>query len=161
MKALPFLRGAGVFLFLVLLHYTVRPLVGTRVNADFLLIAVMLTALDVRPGAAAAIGFATGLISDSLAPSSFGAGALSLSIVGFTASWLRAAVFGDNLLLQAFFIAAGKWCFDLVYLVAERRLPLGSMVAQLLVWSPLSAVVTGLAGLMVAAVFRRGSVRQR
>lgn len=108
MKALPFLRGAGVFLFLVLLHYTVRPLVGTRVNADFLLIAVMLTALDVRPGAAAAIGFATGLISDSLAPSSFGAGALSLSIVGFTASWLRAAVFGDNLLLQAFFIAAGS-----------------------------------------------------
>jgi len=160
-KALPFIRGAVLFLVLVVLHYSVRPLIGTRVNADFLLIAVMLTALEVRPGAAALIGFATGLISDSLTPPSFGAGALALSVVGFTASWLRAAVFGDNLLLQAIFIAAGKWCFDLVYLVAERRLPLGSLLVQLLLWSPLSAVVTGLAGLVVAATFRRTTARQR
>lgn len=154
MKWLPFLKATGVFLVLVLLHYTVRPLLGTRVTADFLVIAVLVTAVQVRPGAAALIGFATGVVADSLSPLSFGAGALAMSVVGFVASWLKAAVFGDNLLVQAIFIAAGKWAHDLLYLVVERRLGAGELAIQLLFWSPLSAVATGVVALLLLSLFR-------
>jgi rod shape-determining protein MreD len=148
------LKTTGVFLILAILHYTVRPLMGSRVTIDFLVVAVLLTAVHVRPGVAALIGFATGLIADSLTPLSFGAGALAMSAVGSAASWLKAAVFGDNALLQAVFIAAGKWAFDILYVVAERRLGLGDMAMQVFVWSPLSAIATGLAGVLIVLTFR-------
>jgi rod shape-determining protein MreD len=143
-----------LFLLLVLLHYTVRPLIGTRVTADFLVIAVLVTAVQVRPGAAALIGFVTGVVADSLSPLSFGAGAFAMTVVGFLASWLKAAVFGDNVIIQAIFIAAGKWVHDVLYLLAERRLGIGEFLAQLVLWSPLSAIVTGLTALVVLSVFR-------
>jgi len=156
MKTFSFFKGIGVFLLLVALHYTIRPLLGTRISIDFLVIAVLLTAVHVRPGVAALIGFMTGLIADSLTPLSFGAGALAMSVVGSTASWLKAAVFGDNmlLLLQGIFLASGKLTFDVMYLVVEHRLPLGQLLLQLLFWSPLSAIATGLAGVLVVLTFR-------
>lgn len=154
MRSYSFLKALFVFFLLVALHYTVRPLIGTRVSVDFLVIAVLLTAVHVRPGLAALVGFVTGLVADSLTPLSFGAGALAMSAVGFVASWLKAAVFGDNMLLQAIFLAAGKWSFDVLYLVAERRLGPGDMAAQLLIWSPLSALLTGIAGVLIVLTFR-------
>lgn len=154
MKSLPFWKGAGVFALLMILHYTVRPLLGTRVSVDFLAVAVLLAAVHVRPGLAALIGFAAGLVTDSLTPLSFGAGAFALSAVGFGASWLKATVFGDHLVLQWLFLGAGKWAFDVLYVLAERRLGAGDIVMQLVVWSPLSAVATGLAGVLIVLTFR-------
>ena len=154
MTTYSFFKGAGVFFLLIALHYTVRPLLGSRVSVDFLVIAVLLAAVHVRPGFAALIGFVTGLISDSLTPLSFGAGALAMSAVGSAASWLKAAVFGDNMLAQAIFFAAGKMAFDIIYLVAERRLAMGDLLTQLALWSPLSALATGLAGVLVVFTFR-------
>src|SRR5262245_22106219 len=104
MRSFSFLKGLGVFALLVVLHYTVRPLIGMRISVDFMVIAVLLTAVHVRPGVAALVGFTVGAISDSLAPQSFGAGALALSAVASAASWLKAAVFGDNMVLQAIFL---------------------------------------------------------
>lgn len=153
-RSYSFLKAIGVFVLLVALHYTVRPLLGARVSVDFLVIAVLLTAVHVRPGVAALIGFMTGLIADSLTPLSFGAGAFAMGAVGSAASWLKAAVFGDNMLLQAIFLAAGKMAFDIMYLVVEQRLQLGDLMVQLLVWSPLSAIATGLAGVLVVLTFR-------
>ena len=49
------LRTVGCFLVLVILHYTVRPLVGARISLDFLVVAVLLVAVQVRPGVAALI----------------------------------------------------------------------------------------------------------
>jgi rod shape-determining protein MreD len=149
-----FLKTVTVFLLLVALHYAIRPLFASRVSIDFLVMAVLLTAVHVRPGVAALIGFMTGLIADSLTPLSFGAGALAMSIVGSAASWLKAAVFGDNAFLQAVFLAAGKWVFDILYVLAERRLAPGEMALQVFVWSPLSAIATGLAGVLIVVTFR-------
>jgi rod shape-determining protein MreD len=154
MRSFSFLKGIGVFALLVVLHYTVRPLIGTRISVDFLVIGVLLVAVHARPGVAALFGFVVGVITDSLTPLSFGAGALAMSAVASAASWLKAAVFGDNLVLQAIFLAAGKWAFDIVYIVAEQRLPFGDLLLQLFMWSPLSAVATGLAGVLVVVMFR-------
>ena len=154
MTAFGFLKGVGVFFLLLALHFLIRPLIGTRISIDFLVIAVLLAAVHVRPGVAAMIGFATGLIADSLTPLSFGAGALAMSAVGSGASWLKAAVFGDNVLAQTVFFGAGKIAFDIIYLVAEGRLGISGLPMQLLVWTPLSALATGLAGVLVVFTFR-------
>lgn len=148
------LRGILAFALLVTLHYSVRPLLGWRVGMDFLVIAVLLTAVRVRPGVAAVMGFLTGLVADSLSPAAFGAGALAMTGIAFTASWLKAVFFADNVVLHAFFFFVGKWAYDIIYVLAERRLGVTDAAVQLLLWSPLSAALTALVGLLLLLLFR-------
>ena len=143
-----------VFLFLVALHYTLRPVLAWRASIDFLVIALLLVAIRTRPGVAALAGFALGLLADSLTPASFGAGALAMTIVGFGASWLKAAFFADNIALNGIFIFAGKWAFDAIFLLAEHRLTGTDLLVQLLLWSPLAAAATAVAGLIVLLTVR-------
>jgi cell shape-determining protein MreD len=107
-----------------------------------------------RPGAAAALGFFTGLVADSLTPATLGAGALAMSVVAFTASWLRAVIFADNVVLHAFFFFVGKWSFDLIYLAIARGRPPMELLAQAGVWSPLSAALTAAVGVFVMLTYR-------
>jgi len=145
---------AVIFLLLVALHYTLRPVLAWRASIDFLVIALLLVAVRTRPGAAALAGFALGVLSDSLTPESFGAGALAMTIVGFGASWLKAAFFADNIALNGVFIFAGKWAFDTIFLLAEHRLKGTDLLVQLLLWSPLAAAATAAAGLVVLLTVR-------
>lgn len=140
---------ALVFVALVALHYTLRPVLAWRAPIDFLVIALLLVAVRTRPGAAALAGFALGLLSDSLTPEALGAGALAMTAVGFGASWLKAAFFADNIALNGIFIFAGKWAFDAIFLLAEHRLQGADLLVQLLLWSPLAAAATAVAGLLV------------
>lgn len=143
-----------VFVFLVALHYSLRPVLAWRAPIDFLVIALLLVAVRARPGVAALAGFALGIMADSLAPGSFGAGALAMTVVGFGASWLKAAFFADNVALNGIFVFLGKWAFDVILLFAERRLHGADLLAQLLLWSPLSAAGTAVAGLAVLLAVR-------
>jgi rod shape-determining protein MreD len=148
------LRAVVVFGLLLVLHYTLRPLLGWRAPIDFLIIAVLLAAVRVRPGTAALFGLGLGLATDSLNASGFGAGALAMAVVGFAASWMKAIFFADNLALNGFFFFIGKWAFDIVLILAEQRLSGGDMVTQLLLWSPLAAANTALAGIVLLIVLR-------
>ena len=154
MSAARALRAVAAFAVLVALHYAVRPLLGWRVMMDFLVIAVLLMAVRVRPAFAALLGFTTGLIADALSPTALGAGALAMTLIGFAASWLKAVFFADNVVLHAFFFFAGKWTYDIIYTLAERRLGGLDLVAQLLLWSPLSAALTAVVGVLVLILFR-------
>jgi rod shape-determining protein MreD len=147
-------RAAVVFIILLAMQYLLRPLLGWRVTMDFLVIAVLLAAVRVRPGVAALIGFATGLIADSLAPSAFGAGALAMTLIGFSASWLKAVFFADNVILHAFFFFIGKWAFDVLYVLAERNRGAYDMATQIALWSPLAAALTAVTGIVVLLLFR-------
>ncbi|HET7564379.1 MAG TPA: rod shape-determining protein MreD, partial [Gemmatimonadaceae bacterium] len=95
------LRTLLAFLILVVLHFTLRPLLGWRASPDFLVIALLLVAIRVRPGVAALVGFSIGLVSDSMALTAFGMGALAMALVGFVASWIKAVFFADDLMLNA------------------------------------------------------------
>ena len=147
-------RTAIVCLILIVLHYTLRPLLGWRTSIDFLLIALVFGAVRVRPAGAAVYGFILGLAADSLALGAFGAGALAATVVAFAASYLKAVFFADNLALNGFFLFLGKWLFDLVYVLMERRMHGTEMLMQIVVWTPLSAAVTAVAGVIAITVLR-------
>lgn len=148
------LRPLIAFLLLIVLHYTLRPVLGWRTSIDFLVIALLLASVRMRPGLAAVLGFGMGLVADSLSVGAFGSAALAMSVVGFAASWLRAVVFAENLALHAAFFFAGKWLFDVLFLIVERRLKGFELVTQLFVWSPITAMVTALAGILVLILMR-------
>ena len=143
-----------VFLLLVVLQFTLRPVLAWRASIDFLVIALLLVAVRTRPGAAALAGFALGILADSLTPEAFGAGALAMTAVGFGASWLKAAFFADNIALNGIFIFAGKWAFDTIFLLAEHRLQGTDLLVQILLWSPVAAAATAVAGLVVLLTVR-------
>lgn len=147
-------RAVATFLILVLLHYTLRPLLGWRAPMDFLLLALLLSAIRVRPAAAAVIGLVLGIVSDSLTPEALGAGAVAMTVVGYLASWLKAVFFADNLALNAFFFFLGKWIFDVIYFSVEQRLGGIELIQQLLLWSPLSAAATAIAGILLLLIMR-------
>jgi rod shape-determining protein MreD len=149
-----FTRALISFLILIVLNYTLRPLLGWRAPIDFLLIGVMLVAVRVRPAVAAVIGFIVGLIADSLTPESLGAGAIAMTALGYSASWLKAVFFADNLALNAFFFFVGKWMFDLLYFLGERRLGGMQLIQQVFMWSPLSAAATAVAGVLLIVMMR-------
>ncbi len=147
-------RALVTFIILVLLHYTLRPLLGWRAPMDFLLLALLLASIRVRPAAAAQIGLAMGLVADSLTPESLGAAAIAMTIVGYLAAWFRAVFFADNLALNGFFFFLGKWTFDIIYFLVEQRLGGIELLQQLLLWSPLSAAATAVAGVLLLLVMR-------
>lgn len=148
------IRAVITFSVLVLLHFTLRPLLGWRAPIDFLLLAVLTAAVRVRPAGAVFIGFVVGLAADSLAPDTLGAGALAMLAVAYLASWLKAVFFADSLPLNAMFFFAGKWLFDIIYYIAEHHLSGIDLVQQLLLWSPLSAAATAIAGVLVLLLMR-------
>src|SRR5579884_594570 len=139
---------------LIVLHYTLRPLLAWRASVDFLVVALLLGAVRLRPGAAAVYGFLLGLMSDSLAVGGFGAAALAMSIVGFAASWLKAVFFADNLALNGFFLFLAKWAFDIIFLLVGHRTRGAELVMQIFVWSPLSAAVTAVAGVIALSLLK-------
>jgi rod shape-determining protein MreD len=147
-------RAVATFVILVLLHYTLRPLLGWRAPMDFLVLALLLAAIRVRPAFGAILGLALGIVSDSLTPDALGAGAIAMTVVGYLASWLKAVFFADNIALNAFFFFLGKWVFDVIYFTVEHRLGGIELVQQLLLWSPLSAAATAIAGILLLFVMR-------
>jgi rod shape-determining protein MreD len=147
--------GLGLlFIILILLHFSLRPLLDWRAAVDFLVIGVMLVAVRVRAGPAALVGLVAGLIADALSPSSFGAAAVAMTIVAFGASWLKASFFAENVMLNALFLFSGKLGFDVIFVLLERRLSGAQLFKQVIFWSPMSAAVTALAGLALLVFFR-------
>ena len=81
------LRAWLGFALLLTAHFAIRPLIGGRAHVDFVVIAILFAAVRMRPGFAAVVGLLTGLALDALAPGTFGASALALTVVAFGASW--------------------------------------------------------------------------
>ncbi len=145
-----------VLALLVVLHFTVRPWLGDQRPApDLLLLALLVYAIRARPGAAAVAGFVVGLVSDALTPVAFGAGALAHTVVGYLAAWGKAVFFAENLAVNAGFFFVGTWMRDVLVLVGGGHVEGRQLVWQLVLWSPLKAATTALAGVLVLLLFRR------
>ena len=146
-----FYLGFGL---LAALHFYVRPrLWDGRAAPDFLLLALLLVAIRARPGIAALAGFVVGLVTDVLTPASFGAAALAHTVVGYLASWGRAVFFADNLLVNAGLFAGGVMLRNTLVLVVSGT-PVGQLSSALLIWAPLQAITTAVAGTLILLLFR-------
>lgn len=149
-------RYAAMLGSLVVLHFTVPELVGEqRVAPDFLLLALILYAVQARPGSAAIAGFVVGIVADSLTPAAFGAGALAYTLVGYLTAWGKAVFFAENVAVTAGIIFLGVWVRDLIVLAAGRPPNDAALLWQLGLWSPLKALTTLVAGVLVLALVRR------
>ena len=146
---------------LVTLHFTLWPLLDWRVGVDFLVIGVLLVAVRVRPGTAAVVGLLLGAGVDAMAPDALGAGALAMTVLAFGASRLKAAFFADDRMLNAIFVFLGKMFFDVVSIIAERRVGGMELVWQLLAWTPLSALATAVVGVVILAIVRPALEQRR
>lgn len=142
------------FLLLVAAHFSVRPLLAGRASIDFAVVAVLFSSVRMRPGLAALTGFLTGLALDAMAPGSFGASALVLSLIAFGASWLKAVFFADHIALTGLFVFGAKWLFDIAITLLTGVGTGVSLFVTLLLWSPLSAALTALVAVLLLVLFR-------
>ena len=94
---------------LVVAHFVLRPLLGDRIEIDFLVLALLLLSIRVRPGVGALLGLLLGAASDAAAPTGFGSAMLALILVGYITSWLKAAFFAENAVLDGVVIFASAW----------------------------------------------------
>jgi rod shape-determining protein MreD len=141
---------------LAVLQFTVAIRVWDRpVGPDFLLLALLMYTIRAAPGPSAAAGFLVGLLSDALAPASFGAGALAHTLVAYLSSWSKAVFFAENLFVNGCMFFAGTWARNLVVAVASGKLKGGMLGWELLVWSPLQSLTTAAAGMLVLWLFGR------
>jgi rod shape-determining protein MreD len=149
------LQWAAGMILLVLLHFYVRPRFwDTRASPDFLFMALMFYAMRNGPGAGAVAGLLVGLVSDALSPARMGAGVLAHTLIGYLAAWGRAVFFADNVLVNAAFVAVGVWCRDVIVLLASG-LGQEQLFLELAVRSPVQALLTGAAALLVLIGFRQ------
>jgi len=142
------------FAFLLTANFAVGPLFSGRATIDFIVIAILFSSVRMRPGLAAVTGLLTGLAVDALAPGSFGAAALVLTLVAFGASRLKAVFFAEHVALTGLFVFAGKWLFDIAMTLLTGGTSGTSVIVRLLWWSPLSAVLTALLAVLLLTVFR-------
>jgi rod shape-determining protein MreD len=148
------LRAWIGFALLIAAHFGVRPLFTGRAGVDFALIAILFSSVRMRPGLAALTGFLVGVALDALAPGSFGASALVLTLVAYGASWLKAVFFADHIALTGLFVFGGKWLFDAAMTALAGVNSGSTLLVTLLVWSPLSAALTALVAVLLLVLFR-------
>lgn len=153
-NAAAWLRYWLLLLGLVIAHFAIRPRLDPRFGPDLLLLAVLVFAIQSRPGHGAVAGFLVGLATDAVAPTAFGAAALAGTVVGYLAGWLKAFSFAENPLVNALFVFAAAWLRDVVQVLAGNQLGGSALAWQLLAYSPLSALATAAVGLLVLGLFR-------
>ncbi|GBD33094.1 MAG: hypothetical protein KatS3mg081_0173 [Gemmatimonadales bacterium] len=149
-------RLGAVLLLLAVFHFAARPWLGSpRMAPDFLLLALLMYAIRVRPGLGAAAGFLVGLLGDALTPVAFGSSAMAHTVVGYLAGWGKAVFFADNLAVNAGFFLAGTWLRDVLVLLGSGQVSGAALLWEILVWAPLGAISTAVAGVLVMVFFRK------
>lgn len=141
-------------LLLVVAHFVLRPLLGDRIEINFLVLALLLLSIRVRPGVGALLGLVMGAAADAASPAGFGSAMLALTLVGYVTSWLKAAFFAENAVLDGVVIFASAWGVILLRLLLSGRGFEAGAAVTALVWAPLSAAATALVGAVLFAVLR-------
>jgi hypothetical protein len=75
--------------------------------------------------------------------------------VSYLAAWGKAIFFAENILVSAGVVFAGTWLRDLLVLAGAGHAGGSEMAWQLLWWSPLKALSTAGAGVLVFWICQR------
>lgn len=99
--------GAGV---LALLHFLARPyLLEWWGSPDLAVAALLVAALHLRPGPAAAVGFVLGLLEGAMALGGIGRLAMAYAVVGYGAARSWALLLADVRLFLPVYLFLGGW----------------------------------------------------
>jgi rod shape-determining protein MreD len=146
----------GLFIVVVVaLHFVLRVGLGLGVLApDLLVVALLLASRRLRPGAAAGVGFALGLLEGAATPTVFGAASLALAVVGYLGSRSREWLAGDDPLTMVAFFFAGTMLYELLlYAVLAAQGGGGSLMA-LLIPATFASLYAAAAGLGASTLYR-------
>ncbi len=140
-------------LVLAFLYFALTPFFDSwYFSPNLLVCAVLIAARQMRPGAAAAIGFALGLLEDSMAVSYFGLATILLTLIGFIGSLTRDLFLGEERLFMGTYLFMGTWLYEAAsYLLMGAA---GDPLSYLLVKAPLDAVATGIVGYLTVPIWR-------
>jgi len=139
---------------LLLLEFYLRPsLVEGRGMPDFLLLALLLLCLRLRPGTAALVGLLVGTVIDVLSTARFGANMLAHVVLGWGAAWGRAVFFADNVAVNAGLFFVGTWLRNMLVLVLSGA-ALSRLGLEAVFWSPLQGLTTAAVGVVIVVLFR-------
>jgi rod shape-determining protein MreD len=157
-------RTLGFWLALVLLpvlHFLLKVGFGLG-NAvpDLLTLALLLTAREVRSGAAAGFGFFYGLLEDAFAILSFGANTLVLTVLASLGARSRDLFVGESLLFFSLYLGGGTWLRAAFHWLLSDPEGRGAAGPVLLAEAPLTALYTTGVGLLLLFLTGR-LVRER
>jgi rod shape-determining protein MreD len=147
-------RVVLVVLALIAAHFLLRPLLSDRVEIDFLVIALLLLSIRLRPGMSAILGLLLGASADAASAGGLGGAMLALTLVGYITSWLKAAFFAENAVLDGVVIFISAWAVILIRMFSSGRVLEAGFAVSALVWAPLSAAATAAIGALLFALLR-------
>lgn len=144
---------AVTLLVLTFLHFALSPTFASwYVSPNLLLCAVLVSARQLRPGAAAAVGFLLGLMEDAMAVSYFGLATIFLVVMAYAGSRTRDLFVGEELLFTGTYLFVGTWLYETVsYALTGGGSGLLFFAA---VRAPLDALATGAVGYLALPIVR-------
>jgi rod shape-determining protein MreD len=109
---------------------------------DFILIALIASALTLDPPSGAVLGFAAGLIHGAVVGESLGSFIASRTIIGFLAGMVTIRLFSENPLVPV--LAAGGLTFigEGLFMLANPKSDLAGSIISILITSLFNAVLT-------------------
>lgn len=143
----------GAVLVLGFLHFALAPLFDTWfASPNLVLCAVLVSARQLRPGAAAAVGFVLGVLVDAMAVSHFGLATLLLVLVAYLGSLTRDTFVGEEPLFMGTYLFVGTWIYEVViYLVLGAS---GDPLSYVFLRAPLDGLATGVVGYLTLPLVR-------
>lgn len=151
-------RGWSFWVFIALLvsvHFILHLTLGMSTWApDLLTLSVLMAARQLNGGAAAAVGFGLGLLSDAVSLGAFGAGAMTQTVVGYLGARSRDLFVGDSMLFLSLYFFMGAWLQDALYYWVAPAVRRGETVEALLIHAPLQALYVAVAGVAAILVYR-------
>ncbi|HEX8903675.1 MAG TPA: rod shape-determining protein MreD [Longimicrobiaceae bacterium] len=140
---------------LVALHFILRVGLGLGMLApDLLVVALLLASRRVRPGTAAALGFALGVLEGSANDFVFGHASLALAVVGYLGSRSREWLAGDDPLNMVAFFFAGTLLYYFVLYLSLAIAGQGGSPMALVIPSLLAGIYAAAVGLGASTLYR-------
>lgn len=139
-------------LLVLLLQVTVVARIGILgVQPDLMVLLLVLVALRRGPIAGTLLGFALGLVQDSLVPPTMGMNMLAKSLTGYAVGQLSDKLVVGGPALQAALVGGAVLLHDFFYLLAFTGLDLLTFVRMYFVQAVPAALYTAVVGLAVLA----------
>ncbi len=128
-------------------------------SPDLVIVLLVILIADREPVGAVVVGFLLGFLQDLGNASFLGMNALAKSIVAYGISRVGGDFFPESAVFKALLIFTASLVNDIIALIVTTRFDLQGIIVSFFRYSILSAVYTGLIGLVVVTVVRFASGR--